>query len=165
MTDELYTSSLGGLDGADAKCQSRAAAAGLTGVFKAWLSSETISAASRLTHATDGYVLVDGTVVARDWSELTSSNLSHAIDRTERGTAPRTGNAACGAWATVWTGTDSRGQIMRNATCAGWSGTATTGNGATGNAEEKTSWWTQECSVGSVGYGATYTAALYCFEQ
>ena len=46
-----YNGNLGGLTGADAKCQSRAAAAGLTGTYKAWLSSTTINAKDRLPDA------------------------------------------------------------------------------------------------------------------
>src|SRR5262245_41660475 len=53
---------LGGLAGADAKCADRAAAAGLTGAYKAWLSDSHKSAASRLTHSVGSYSLIDGTV-------------------------------------------------------------------------------------------------------
>src|SRR4029077_17175057 len=54
---------LGGLTGADPKCQSLATAAVLPGTYKAWLSDDTTSAASRLTHSTNPYVLVDGKTI------------------------------------------------------------------------------------------------------
>lgn len=50
---------LGGLDGADAKCQSLADAAGLTGTFVAWLSDSTADARDRLSDAR-GWVRTDG---------------------------------------------------------------------------------------------------------
>jgi hypothetical protein len=62
VTSTGYPGNLGGLAGADAKCQERATAAGLGGTFKAWLSAAGTgnSAAERLTHATVPYVRVDG---------------------------------------------------------------------------------------------------------
>jgi hypothetical protein len=51
--------SLGGLAGADAACQARAQAAGLTGAFHAWLSTSTVDARSRFGSAR-GWVRPDG---------------------------------------------------------------------------------------------------------
>src|SRR5262245_28339890 len=48
-TSTLQDGNLGGLEGADAICATRATAALLPGTFKAWLSTTTTSAASRLT--------------------------------------------------------------------------------------------------------------------
>jgi hypothetical protein len=46
------------LSGADAKCQSEANTAGLSGTYKAWLSSTTTNAANRLNHATVPYKMM-----------------------------------------------------------------------------------------------------------
>jgi hypothetical protein len=64
VTSTIYMGYLGGLDGADAKCQSVANAAQLGGTFKAWLRDDTTAARDRLNHATGPYVLVD----RRRWS-------------------------------------------------------------------------------------------------
>ena len=50
VTSTTYTGNLGGLSGADSKCQARATAANLSGVWKAWLSTGDLAASSRITH-------------------------------------------------------------------------------------------------------------------
>src|SRR5207248_2675590 len=40
VTSVMYDGNLGGLAGADAKCQARATAASLSGTYKAWLSDD-----------------------------------------------------------------------------------------------------------------------------
>ena len=59
VTSTTYKGNLGGLAGADAKCQTRANAASLGGTWKAWLSDSTTSAASRLTQSVSGYILLN----------------------------------------------------------------------------------------------------------
>src|SRR6187401_2282495 len=57
VPDQTYVGGLlGGLAGADMKCEARAAAAGLAGTYKAWLSDQTKSATARLTHSTGAYL-------------------------------------------------------------------------------------------------------------
>lgn len=110
-TSETYLPNLGGLVGADARCQGLADAAKLGGVYKAWLSDDKTSAKSRLTHATVPYVLVDGvTKVADGWLDLTSGALSHAIDMTEKKTTPPEGASLSGP-RVVWTATQTSGAI------------------------------------------------------
>ncbi|MGZ3454239.1 MAG: hypothetical protein ACXVEF_31830, partial [Polyangiales bacterium] len=72
VTSTLYTGDLGGVAGADSKCQSAAAAASLAGTFKAWVSSATSSPSTTFVRTTGDYALPDGTVVAHGWSGLTS---------------------------------------------------------------------------------------------
>ena len=48
VTSTIYPSDLGGLEGADAKCAARAAAAGLSGQWKAIISSSTVDAKDRV---------------------------------------------------------------------------------------------------------------------
>ena len=76
VTSTTYDGNLGGLAGADAKCAARAAAAGLSGTYKAWLSDQTTSAASRLTHAAVPYKRTDGVAVANNWTDLTDGDLA-----------------------------------------------------------------------------------------
>ena len=161
VTSAVFSSNLGGLAGADTKCQQAADAAALGGTYKAWLSDESTSVASRMTHAAIPYALVDGTIVASDWSELTSNFLAHAIDRTEKNGAPLVVAASCGTWAAVWTGSQANGDQDVGYTCSGWSGAQPSDNGDVGDASQTSSWWTDKCSMQTCGH----TAALYCMEQ
>lgn len=72
VSSQTYTGHLGGIAGADAKCQGLAAAAGLPGTFKAWLSSPTREPDSGFTPHAGAWRLVDGTLVANDWVDLTT---------------------------------------------------------------------------------------------
>lgn len=62
-------------------------AAGLPGEYKAWLADTTAASAPDQTffRAPGGYRLVDGTVVADDWFDLTDGTLQHAISKDEFG--------------------------------------------------------------------------------
>jgi hypothetical protein len=104
---------LGGLSGADSKCQTEATNAGLTGTYKAWLSDATTSAANRLEHFTGQYKLVDGSVVATSWNQFTDGILDHAINKTAANGSISSGN--------VWTGSNANGTTatMRN-NCDNW---------------------------------------------
>ncbi|MDX8408935.1 MAG: hypothetical protein R8J84_02645 [Mariprofundales bacterium] len=86
LTSGTYNGALGGLNGADQKCNTAATAAGLKGSFKAWLSdSQGNSPSTRMTHSTVAYKTTNGLLVANDWAGLTSSVLTNAINVTESG--------------------------------------------------------------------------------
>ncbi|NRA42863.1 MAG: midcut-by-XrtH protein [Pseudomonadales bacterium] len=72
LTSTLQDGSLGGLAGADAICQNRAADAGLQNPdnYKAWLSDSAVSVADRFAQSEYPYVRTDGTVHANDWDDL-----------------------------------------------------------------------------------------------
>ena len=162
VSSALYTGNLGGLTGADSKCQTLADAAGLCGKFKAWLSDPTGDAVDRLTHATGNYVLVSGQIVASGWSGLTSGTLQHAINVTEKNGAAPNGTVRCGANpdVPVWTGSVVAGTtIVMNGSCDNWTGS---GGGIFGNGDATNSAWTAMCQLLSV---CASTAALYCVEQ
>jgi hypothetical protein len=164
VSSTLYDGNLGGLSGADSKCQSLATAASLKGAFKAWLSDSTSSASSRLTHATTPYVLVDSTVVAKNWTGLTSGTLLHAIDLTETGQTPSKGTYGCSSDPSVWSHTDTSGASLTNTgSCSDWQSTTATTTHA--GSSLYTSWaWTNACQIGGTGVCAK-TAALYCVQQ
>jgi len=163
VTSTVYQGGLlGGLDGADAKCGERATAAGLTGTYKAWLSTDAAAARDRLTHSMDPYTLVDGqTQIAGDWDELVSGAHVNAIDRDESG-KPVTGEETCavvGGLIPAWTGTEYDGSHAADYDCGGW--TALQRNGLAGNILATTSKWTSSLCAPS----CTSSAALYCIEQ
>lgn len=96
VTSKIFTAALGGLAGADTKCQALATAAQRSGTFKAWLSDASGSPVTRFSagcKAGGPFVLVDGTVIAKDWAGLTSGSLLKPLALTEFGTPPPAGNA------------------------------------------------------------------------
>lgn len=166
VTSTTYSGNLGGLPGADAKCQTRAQAAGLSGTYKAWLSTADPngSPATRFARATVPYRLVNGVLIANDWSDLVDGRLSAPIDRTELGTPPPPTAAPCTTTtpqAVVFTATRVTGEALPagvDQTCAAWtSGTGLASFGSTGT---NLAPWTAGCSG-----GCSFVAALFCFEQ
>jgi len=172
VTDTVYQGGLiGGLAGADMKCEARAAAAGLAGTYKAWLSGSTTPAAARLTHSTGAYLLVDGTMVAASWEALTSGALQHTINLDPFG-AEYTAPIKCtivGGLMAVWTstridGTPAEGGTSSGYFCGDWTELdhdGLIGNGLVGNMRAMNSKWTSS----NCGLACPDEAALYCIEQ
>lgn len=99
VTSSTYLGNLGGIEGADLKCQQHAEAANLNGIFKAWLSDSTTPVASRLPQHMGPYVRLDGQVVASNWSDLTTLSHQNRISINEMGAAVELSY--------VWTGGNS----------------------------------------------------------
>ncbi|MBK7825531.1 MAG: DUF4215 domain-containing protein [Nannocystis sp.] len=115
ITSEVYQGfALGGLDGADLRCQSLAAKAGLERflTFKAWLSTPSISVGDRLLHSRGRYVLVNGLVVAQNWDALTSGTIETTITVDEHSQTQDT---------RAWTGTLASGEpALGSEFCEDW---------------------------------------------
>jgi hypothetical protein len=153
VSSATYTAQLGGYAGADATCQTLANAAGLGGVWMAWISDGSSSPSARFTRASYAYRLLDGTTVAASYSALTGGSLAHAIDRDERA------HAVSGT-TEVWTATNTDGTLAASA-CNGFTssshGAAYAVEGISGNADGTwTNVYEQFCDR---------TAHLYCVEQ
>lgn len=175
VTSTTYTGNLGGLAGADQKCMDRAAAAmpsPLPGTFKAWMSDSATSAAAHVTtHGTLPYVLVDGTtVVAADWSALTSANgaqVQNMITMDENGnTVPGTSDTCSGFGGHyVWTNSNDDGTLYTGAgTCQDLTSALNGDTGNTGSASTNqgdTKWWSSWCN----GQSCDSLASLYCLQQ
>jgi hypothetical protein len=162
VTSTLYDGNMGGLAGADAKCQARAQAAGLTGNYKAWLSDANASPSTRFAQSAAPYKLVDGTVVANNWADLIDGSLVSKINKTELGGPVPIGNTSCagGGFPTVWSNTTSAGISQGGgASCSNW--TSTGGGSAWGKADETGGLW----SSWSGGGLCSWTSPLYCFQQ
>jgi hypothetical protein len=148
---------------ADMHCNDLAVAQGIIEPsFKAWLSDDATSAASRITHSpTDTYVLMDqATVVACNWTELVSLPHRHAIDHTESGAlAPASPTCGGTPGRAVFTGTNPDGSIAVGKTCGSWG--SASGTTTMGYAQASDVAWTQGCASGSCGQ----TGAIYCIEQ
>jgi len=172
VTSTIYDGNLGGLAGADAKCAARAAAAGLSGTYKAWLSSSTTSAASRLTHATVPYKRTDGVTIANNWTDLTDGAIAEPISRDEFGHVLSSAGS-------VWTGTaddgSSKGSFGTNDFCCDWTCNVSTRSAVVGFTSPDLSgpWsgWTwscldQGCPNGPATQGCSVPSTwLYCFQQ
>ena len=164
-TSAAYMGNLGGLSGADQKCQTLANGK-LTGTFKAWLSDSNTSAATHLTtHGTLPYDLVDETLVANDRTDLTSGTLQHMIDLDESGNQVATADVCSGYGGHyVWTDSNDDGTIFNTAqSCLNWMSAASTDNGSTGSASlnQATSYWSDWCNLQS----CDTPASLYCVQQ
>ncbi len=83
VTSEVYQGDLGGLVGADAKCQSLAKKAGVVGTFKAWLGSSEVPAITRLYHSPGRYKRLDGVVVADNFERLRNGPMHATVSITE----------------------------------------------------------------------------------
>jgi hypothetical protein len=102
VTSTTYTSNLGGLAGADAKCNQRAAAAKLSGKYVAWLSTETVDAISRLGNAS-GWVRPDGKPVVNTIADIVAGKLLYPPRVDEYGND--VGGEQVAMTATSWNGT------------------------------------------------------------
>jgi uncharacterized repeat protein (TIGR02543 family) len=149
VTSTSHTGALGGLAGADQICQQRASAAGLSGTYRAWLSTTTVNASSRLG-AASGWIRRDGRPVVNTVADLTSGHLFYPPRLDELGND--VGNA------TAFTATSSNG--TRNTaytTCSDWTSAASALT-AFGEPNANSSIFT--------GFGAancSTTRRLYCF--
>ncbi|MCW8956865.1 MAG: putative Ig domain-containing protein, partial [Gammaproteobacteria bacterium] len=168
VTSQSYTGDFGGLVAADAICQSEANTAGLSGVFKAFLSDNTTSATSRLYHSKLPYALVNGTQIASNWADLVDGRIDSRLNLTASGVT---------AWRYVWTGSEADGTkatynpndfpagFVLDLTCENWSMSTSSFHyfGAQGyNFEMDSSWirhWQYDASSCSASRG------FYCIEQ
>ena len=152
VTSTSYDGNLGGLDGADSKCQTQANTAGLNGTWKAWLRSETVSAASRLSHNNGSYVLTNGNKIADNWSDLTDGSINYPINVNETG--------ALVAQTLVWTQTFSDGTAgPPAAACSNWTSNSL-GADIVGDTTKTDGGWSNSSSN-----VCSSTHSLYCFEQ
>lgn len=117
VTSTLQNGALGGLAGADAICAARAAAASLPGNYVAWLSTESVNAASRLGTA-QGFVRVDGTPFANTVADIVSNKIFNPIRLNESGVDVSAGVAPGASTLTVFTGTLGDGTVATGSTCA-----------------------------------------------
>jgi hypothetical protein len=144
---------LEGLQGADARCQAFAAAAGLGGTWKAWLSTTGQNAITRMADVGPWYLVDRTTTVFASKAAMTSPPL-HAIDKDEKGV---TANYV------VWTGTADNGTATTR-TCSGWTTTAT-GSGDLGLSSSTALWTFNDPTDQNASTPCASTAGLYCFEQ
>lgn len=153
VTKQAFQGNLGGIAGADAKCQAEADQSTRPRIkgraFRAWLSTAAQAARDRHVRGTQKYLRANGTtVLADDFADLVQNGPSGPIHDAEDALSDK------GAW----TGTKNDGDKAL-ATCADW--TATVGStGLTGNPDQPSTWSEDPPAVDCSG-----TAILICIER
>lgn len=168
ITSTTHSGNLSGLAGADAICQARAQTALLPGTYKAWLADGNLAPASRMTHGLGPYRLVNDTVIATSWTDLTDGTLVAAVNRTETGAL--LGGPGCPALTTGCNFICEGGEFWSNVAADGTRNTATgdcgawtgTGSGTAGNVGKITALWTAG-SCSAIGCGSTLP--FMCVQQ
>lgn len=150
VSSTAFDGNLGGIAGADAKCQNTAAAASLSGTWRAWLSTSLSTAAARLAHSALPYATLDGKVVALNWSDLTDGTLLRPIAADEFGTPVSSAQD-------VWTATNGSGAYT-GSSCGDFTGTS--GSAVVGSTSRIDSGWTL---ANTAACGAL--KRLYCVQQ
>ncbi len=153
ISSASYNGNLGGLTGADSKCQQLADSRSLGGTWKAWLSSSTVSTASRLTHNNGQYKLLNNTVIANNWNDLTDGTILGQIATTEANNSLTNKK--------VWTNTKIDGGIYAsNRSCSNWASSSSGIQGRQGDNTSTTTSWTSQADN-----ACNASRNLYCFEQ
>jgi hypothetical protein len=166
----LQGTSASGLLGADAICQQRARAAGLSGTYKAWLSDSTGSPDSRFMKSTGPYRRRDGETVADDYTDLTTCDstaprdcLANPIIVTETGSTLDD--------ALVWTNTRTSGGLeSASQSCNDWSSASADTSTVRGDQARAAPTvtdrrWTEEDDGINGVAPCDRSRHLYCFQQ
>jgi len=152
VTSTTYSGAVGGLDAADQYCQSSASAAGLPGIYRAWLSDGTENAIDRITG--DGPWYTTGGGVAFD-SKLDLRGPPRSSLLSEHG-----GSSVDPGMSGAWTGTDADG-LATGEDCEGWTNATADALATTGTAHAFDPWW----GGGDSPLSCNAKAALICFQQ
>ncbi|MDP1602252.1 MAG: DUF1554 domain-containing protein [Legionella sp.] len=152
VTSTSSDGNLGGLTGGNAICQTRADSVGLTGVWRAWLSTAVVNASTNILYDSSiTYVRSSqtSTVIAPPGT-LLSGTLATTFF-TETGVAPPGG-------VEVHTGTLQNGTNAGN-NCINWTSGVAANAGLVGKTTETNAGWT------NTGLSACdFPARLYCFQ-
>ncbi len=158
VTSVSFKGNLGGLTGADDKCQAQAdgpASVVPSGTYLAWLSDGTDSPDTRFTKSAHPYILPNGTKVAEDFTDLTDGSLLHSID------IDTTGEPV--GLKEFWTGTNADGTTARLAmTCTGWKDPLPYHDGMIGVTNRTKPTWSTMYTMHSCRINFE---ALLCFQQ
>ena len=157
LTSVSFNSNLGGLKGADDKCQAEAddpASIVPSGTYLAWLSDGTDSPDTRFIKSTYPYLLPDGTKIAENYIDLTDGSIQHAINIDPTGKPVGQQD--------FWSATESDGTSAQSLlTCTGWLDPVTNARGGIGRSNYTSALWSafsqKRCGSGR--------GRLVCFQQ
>ncbi len=152
---KFKSNNLGGLAGADDKCQAEAdglASIVPSGTYLAWLSDGTDSPDTRFTKSAHPYMLPDGSKIAENFTDLTDGSILHKIN------SDPTGKPL--GLQLFWTGTKSDGTTSL-ATCDGWTSPPGAGfRGRVGSTIKTSTLWSARSS-----WRCSRSYRLACFQQ
>ncbi len=156
VTSATFDGNLGGLTGADDKCQAEAdgpASIVPSGTYLAWLSDGTDSPDTRFTKSSHPYMLPDGTKIAEDFTDLTDGSILHTIN------IDTTGKSL--GLQRFWTGTNADGTSAQQLVlCDGWTDPLVGSWGLTGSTIQTSTLWSTQYQ-GQCGT----PIRLVCFQQ
>jgi hypothetical protein len=150
VTSQDFLGDLGGLAGADARCQGAADSVSLGGAWKAVLSSSTVAARDRITITGPVVSAIGGNLIANDYSDFFDGTVDFPLKTDEWGTYVFAGSYA-------WTGSTAMGEISKSDTCSDW--TSNAGAAAIGDPNSPS------MSLGFDDARCSNTMRLYCIEQ
>lgn len=157
VTSGSFNGDLGGLKGADDKCQAEAdgpASIVPSGTYMAWLSDGTDSPNTRFTKSSHPYVLPDGTQIAENYSDLTDGSIQHFINIDPTGKTVGVNR--------IWTGTNEDGTTVQSIrVCAGWKNLFPNARGTVGSTGHSLTTWSSQ----SQNKCKTNRHKLACFQQ
>lgn len=169
VTSTSYTGDLGGLAGADQKCQDAADAAMLPGTYLAWLSTypgpiigtPIVGPSDRFTRSAAPYIRTDDVTVADHYGDLVDGTLDNPISTDEFGGTIFAGNF-------VWSSTAANGRAIGGMdagdTCANWTTDAIfTEANFLGDYNATSFGWSAPGL--SIATQCTETHRLYCIQQ
>jgi hypothetical protein len=154
VSSQKYDGNLGGLIGADAKCQSMADTASLGGSWMAWLGDGVDGPVTRFVHAETGYRLVGGGLIAENFPDLIDGTIGVPINNDETGTPLPSDDDMI-----VWTAVFHTGGEPTPVNCSGWTA-AENSYVPTGLATSTDTGWTV-----TAPYNCSEFHRIYCFEQ
>ncbi|MFN7938779.1 MAG: DNRLRE domain-containing protein [Bryobacteraceae bacterium] len=166
VTAGTFAANFGSLEAADAICQNEANQNGLSGKYKAWLSSTRppgpipppngwkwlLTVKERFTPTIAPYRLVNGTVIAYNFADLLDGQLEAPINRMANGQEVPSPHY-------VWTGTTAGGDSTGQ-NCYGWSSTLSMDTAVAGFAGFAVSQWSMSAVV-----RCNESLRFYCMEQ
>ncbi len=155
VSSATYTGAIGGVSEADQACTDLATAAGLVGIYRAWLSDGAgRSPAGTFTRGDAPFVMTSGVRVADHWADLTDGTINNPIVIDESGNLPDTVPM-------VWTGTGASGQpASSGATCGDWTDGSSAATGQVGVFDAIGTGWTASPPAACDAPGR-----IYCFQQ
>jgi len=164
VTSTVYTGGLGGLQGADLKCNVAAFEGGLPGNYRAWLSDNMQAAGTRITGGLGKYVRPDGLVIADTWAAFKSNLHKAPIQLDEFGLPAPISDPICGPGIPVaWTNSNVDGSTY-NPTydCMNWS--MPFGPAALGRIDAMDFKWSLQCGLMAMAT-CSMKAPLYCVQE
>jgi hypothetical protein len=152
VSGTTYNGNLGGISGANAKCNALANASSIPGLWRAWISADGITPDGTFTRFEGNYRRMDRTLIAVGWDELISGMLRAPI------TISQTGSTATGP---VWTNTTASGTAAPTSGCQGFTSSTFVNFSVVGIAGGVGPEWTESPNLSS----CDTPRRIYCFDE